>query len=112
MLIKKNNNKGERTMNNQIIEEKLRHELARKKINIEKKCEYNKETMAWTLKWYGEVYIGSCVKQVIDQLPLIKKYKKDISEVSGTDENDTFGLYSQMIVDNKLRSEIYLKERA
>ena len=98
-------------MNNQIIEEKLRHELARKKINIEKKCKYNKETMAWTLRWYGEVYIGSCVRQVINQLPLIKKYKKDISELSGTDENDTIGLYNQMIVDNKIHKENYIKER-
>ena len=98
-------------MNNQIIEEKLRHELARKKINIEKKCEYNKETMAWTLRWYGEVYTGSCLIQLIDQLPLIKKYKKNISEVSGLDENDTLGQYDQAIVDNRLAAADRMRDR-
>ena len=38
----------------------------------------------------------------------LKRYKKDISELSGTDENDTIGLYNQMIVDNKVHKENYI----
>ena len=111
-MLNKLTNKGESIMDNQIIETQLRYELARKKITIEKKCIYNKETFSWNLNWYGKIYIGNSIAQIVDQLPLIKKYKKDISELSGTDENDTIGLYNQMIVDNKIHKENYIKERA
>jgi len=107
------NKKGEKKMNiaNKITEENLRYELARKKINIQKKCEYNRETITWTLKWYKEVYTNSSIVQLIDQLPLIKKYKKKISEVSGLDENDTLGQYSQAIVDNRLACADRMRDR-
>lgn len=90
-------------MDNKIIEQQLRYELARKKIVIEKKCLLDSDTMTWSLNWYGKNYRANSLVEILNQLPLIKGYKKDISELSGLDENDTVAKYNQMIVDNNLR---------